>query len=382
MYTERRERQSLVAEHHGTHTHTHTLAARPRAIPSRACVDTWRSFRCPLPLRVLSQAARTRPLIPHLPIQHLHAHRPHLHPRPGARSPHISPSVVRSSLIWTRLPFYTLAQPTNRYNPGCYSTLYDWLLPAEVFNEKECPDDDLWPCRCARILPFACVCRRLARLEIISRLVRPPPDWHPTWPRPALTRFFCGTWARREAPQHRPAFFSPGRLSWSAHKWKAEALNPEKHKVTGALSDLGQLPASHQSTTAGPGRAAGGDAAVAAAAAAAAAPVVAGTSRLPSSRTVVVGQRGEACEEACARYQPGLRCHLHGLSALNTCDVLREHRIDGCNGGCDVSRGVDQPAYVDAKAPAESRPNACLVNSGELSCEGKHPLTSRLCACA
>jgi len=24
--------------------------------------------------------------------------------------------------------------------------LYDWLLPAEVFNEKDCPDDDVWPC--------------------------------------------------------------------------------------------------------------------------------------------------------------------------------------------------------------------------------------------
>ena len=26
----------------------------------------------------------------------------------------------------------TLAQPTNRFNPGCYSLLYDWLLPAEA----------------------------------------------------------------------------------------------------------------------------------------------------------------------------------------------------------------------------------------------------------
>ena len=30
----------------------------------------------------------------------------------------------------------TLAQPKGRYNPGCYALLYDWLLPAEVFNEK------------------------------------------------------------------------------------------------------------------------------------------------------------------------------------------------------------------------------------------------------
>ena len=26
--------------------------------------------------------------------------------------------------------------------------LYDWLLPAEVFNEKDCPDDDVWPRSC------------------------------------------------------------------------------------------------------------------------------------------------------------------------------------------------------------------------------------------
>ena len=33
----------------------------------------------------------------------------------------------------------TLAQPTNRFNPGCYSLLYDWLLPAEVSHEKHLP---------------------------------------------------------------------------------------------------------------------------------------------------------------------------------------------------------------------------------------------------
>ena len=24
--------------------------------------------------------------------------------------------------------------------------MYDWLLPAEVFRAKDCPDDDVWPC--------------------------------------------------------------------------------------------------------------------------------------------------------------------------------------------------------------------------------------------
>ena len=32
--------------------------------------------------------------------------------------------------------------------------LYDWLLPAEVFNEKDCPDDDVWPCKeASRLAP-------------------------------------------------------------------------------------------------------------------------------------------------------------------------------------------------------------------------------------
>ena len=29
-----------------------------------------------------------------------------------------------------------------------------------------------------------------------------------------------------------------------------------------------------------------------------------------------------------------------------------------------------------------TEPGACLVNDGELGCDGAHPLTSRLCACA
>ena len=30
----------------------------------------------------------------------------------------------------------TLAQPAKRFTPGCYSLLYDWLLPKEVFNRE------------------------------------------------------------------------------------------------------------------------------------------------------------------------------------------------------------------------------------------------------
>ena len=89
----------------------------------------------------------------------------------------------------------TLAQPTNRYNPGCYALMYDWLLPAEVFNEKDCPDDDLWPCK--------------------------------------------------EAKDHAPAFFPTPRLQFSAAAMKPLALVPEKARVLQPLSSLPQLPTWH-----------------------------------------------------------------------------------------------------------------------------------------
>lgn len=41
----------------------------------------------------------------------------------------------------------TLAQPAGRHNPACLSQLFDWMLPGETFKEKECPRDDIWPCR-------------------------------------------------------------------------------------------------------------------------------------------------------------------------------------------------------------------------------------------
>ena len=40
------------------------------------------------------------------------------------------------------------------------------------------------------------------------------------------------------------------------------------------------------------------------------------------------------------------------------------------------------PAFVAADAPEENQPGACLVNGGEVGCEGAHHLTTRLCACA
>ena len=211
----------------------------------------------------------------------------------------------------------TLAQPTNRYNPGCYALLYDWLLPAEVFNEKQCPDDDLWPCT--------------------------------------------------EANAHAPAFFPPGKLVWSTQAWKATALDAIKSSVVGPLPTVPQLPEVSRSdvvrtttraAVSGEGGGGGGG----------------------GGGGTIVGMRGESCARACSRVRPSSRCDVAGLSALNSCEVLRGH-FAGCANGCEDSIGTDQPALVALDAPSESLPGACLVNSGELSCEGAHPLTTRICAC-
>lgn len=224
----------------------------------------------------------------------------------------------------------TLAQPTNRYNPGCYALLYDWLLPAEVFNEKECPDDDLWPCKEAR------------------------------------------------GRAGHTAFFGAARLLWSAPARKAVDLAPDKNAVVSPFDALPtlhahrtgadaepqpQLPSPEQQP---PEQSAQMDAARAS----------------TSTPTPFVAQRGESCRHACQRSaMPGSHCSRDGLRALNTCAALRQHMPGGCAAGCEHSTGADQPALVAEDAPVESMPGVCLVNDLDPECEGKHRLTTRLCAC-
>jgi len=227
----------------------------------------------------------------------------------------------------------TLSQPANRFNPGCYALLYDWLLPAEVFNEKDCPDDDIWPCR--------------------------------------------------EAPQHKLAFFATTRLQWSATARKAVDISPDNSAVVRPFSDLPALRSSAQLEAPSPhasfqrllvgvnegskGAKNSGTTALAVA-----------PSKLSVTETVVA-TRGEGCTHACAAWRPQGMCSTTALGALNTCEALRGHM--DCAGGCDVSVGDDQPALVASDAPAESRPRTCLINSGAVQCEGAHPFTTRLCAC-
>ena len=92
---------------------------------------------------------------------------------------------------------------------------------------------------------------------------------------------------------------------------------------------------------------------------------------------VMAAARAQSCAQACARRQ--LVCDPSALYDLNNCASLREHFPCAA---CTDSVGDDQPAFVAADAPEENQPGACLVNGGEVGCEGAHHLTTRLCACA
>ncbi|GAQ77643.1 hypothetical protein KFL_000020040 [Klebsormidium nitens] len=93
-----------------------------------------------------------------------------------------------------------------------------------------------------------------------------------------------------------------------------------------------------------------------------------------------VSEPGQSCEETCAGRS--MQCLAAALRTINTCDWLKQFFT--CDGGCSVSAGADQPAEVVDDAPPHQRPGACLVNENEetLSCEGRHPMTRRLCPCA
>ena len=204
----------------------------------------------------------------------------------------------------------TLAQPKGRYNPGCYALLcrrrplgastrvrltqltltaaagashkgrsevisrrsqvdlltplltrtvvvaplrYDWLLPAEVFNRKDCPEDDLWPCT-----------------ESAS-----------------------------------PSFFPKARLLFSAKDWSGYV----KMAPVDALRSMESLaPLRPRATSAASFSAANSASAAAAAAAAAAATTAAAEpgGRAAAAAAARVARAGDSCTETCAR--EGQRC--------------------------------------------------------------------------
>ncbi|KAL4193626.1 hypothetical protein AMTRI_Chr06g177710 [Amborella trichopoda] len=95
---------------------------------------------------------------------------------------------------------------------------------------------------------------------------------------------------------------------------------------------------------------------------------------------VFVGRQGQSCNSVCK--SQGQSCVVNKLLALNTCEMMQ--RYMSCKGACVASRGVDQPAEVADNAPKHMNPGSCLYTQtlSELSCEGCHSQTKRLCPCA
>ena len=97
--------------------------------------------------------------------------------------PRTNPRRAQGRATWRDLPHRQLPRRlARRYTPKCYHHLYDWLLPKEVFNSDDCPDDDVWPCGEARdakppFFPATKVRRRrrvIAPIIVILPSVAPP----------------------------------------------------------------------------------------------------------------------------------------------------------------------------------------------------------------
>lgn len=189
------------------------------------------------------------------------------------------------------------------------------LLPAEVFNDKDCPHDDLWPCQEAAVL---------------------------------------GSLALFSAPTGAPAG-SAARLQWSAPDWSSVSLTPTPLATSPILpdrdlSDEQLQPVQGQGEAAGVGAGGGAEAGYSSAGGSAAASGITGGGHGGGGggdvdvggggSRVLMGERAESCADACARV--GLRCSLSTLRELNSCDALRRHYA--CPSGCEDSIGGEGPA--------------------------------------
>jgi hypothetical protein len=102
---------------------------------------------------------------------------------------------------------------------------------------------------------------------------------------------------------------------------------------------------------------------------------------LPKAVKVVAGlEAGRSCGEVCAKQLPGSACNMAYLAVINDCSSLKSN-FDCA--ACADSVGPDQPNFVEASAPRDVSPGACLVNTDAklFSCEGKFQWARRLCPC-
>ena len=97
----------------------------------------------------------------------------------------------------------------------------------------------------------------------------------------------------------------------------------------------------------------------------------------------------------------GASCHLHCAARSLTCVDALLALANSCAqleaaftcAGCEVSEGADQPAWVSSAAGKGFPEGRCLVNrlgaaaataaptAAQLSCDGRHEKTRRLCVC-
>jgi hypothetical protein len=93
----------------------------------------------------------------------------------------------------------------------------------------------------------------------------------------------------------------------------------------------------------------------------------------------VANEFGQSCTQVC---QDKFRktCVKDRLPLVNSCARMQQQFP--CK-NCDVNVGLDQPCFVNPKLVGKNiHAGKCLLNTGEFSCEGTHPSTRRLCACA
>eukprot|EP00967_Tisochrysis_lutea_P157456 scaffold319629_cov36-Tisochrysis_lutea.AAC.1 len=156
------------------------------------------------------------------------------------------------------------------------------LLPPEIFNEKDCPHDDLWPCKEAEV-------------ESARALFGSP----------------------SEAPQG-----SPPRLQWSALEWKSAPLTPTPFATSSIDPNRDLAVGRDDEAPLQRGATGQADRNGSTASASHAASDANDGATLGRGQTIMA-ERAESCAHACEKI--GLRCSLVGLRELNSCDAVRRH---------------------------------------------------------
>jgi hypothetical protein len=193
-----------------------------------------------------------------------------------------------------------------------------------VFNDKECPDDDLWPCKEASSLaPLALFSAPTgAPVGSAARLQWSAPDWRSDGltPTPLATSPIV---PERDVPaeQVQPVHGRQAEAEGGGGGGGAEAGD----RSAGSSGDGGDTTGGSDGGESGGGSRDGG-----------------GGAGNVVGYQVLLAARAESCADACSR--AGLRCSLRALRELNSCDALRRHFA--CPSGCGDSIGGERPACI------------------------------------